>query len=476
VSRSTDDGARVSASRNPRGGLRADETATPRGLTRCTSGPTAGGEPSDDLRWLGAILWSVPQDADGSRGRAQASPGRIHDRFVVVPGFSRPRLLVPLASSRAAAAAWRQGNNATPRSVRLAKAVLGAGFRFGLAQQVLRHRIHVRVPECPLGRDLAGLLVQERLRQVLGRRDLHVAVNIGTLRINRKPVMQVLTDTGEVVAYAKLGWDALTRGLVSNEAAILGHWVKTSASTFDVPSLIFTGQWRGMELLVTSPVSRAAGFSGRRDLSLPIAQTNDVATLSGVEYRTLSESSFFTALRDRTAALEGGRAEVFSQVLGTIAERYGASTLAFGSWHGDWAPWNMAWHRGRLFVWDWERCHPHVPVGFDALHYFFQVARTKGEGVGAAADTSLVQVSTLSRALNVSRGYEELVLTLYLVTLFLRYEAGGSLRARGAKDISWALLAEAAARVDRQRPRPSPPRGRGPGWLRVARRCHGAQP
>jgi hypothetical protein len=462
----------VSASWNPPGRLRAKETAAP-----CTSRPTAGGGLSDDLLWLGAILWSVTQEGAASRDRAHASPGRVHDRFVVVPGLSRPRLLVPLASNRAAAAAWRQGNNATTRRVRLAKAVLGAGFRFGLAQQVLRHRIHVRVPECPSGTDLAGLLVEERLRQVLGRAELHVAVNIGTLRINRKPVMQVLTDTGEVVAYAKLGWDALTRGLVRNEAARLGHWVKTNASSFDVPSLIFAGQWRGMELLVTSPVSRAAGFSGRRDLTLPLAETNDVANLAGLEYTALTESSFFTALCERTAGLEGTRAEALTQVLGRLADRYGASTLAFGSWHGDWTPWNMAWHRGRLFVWDWERSHQHVPVGFDAMHYLFQVARTmRREGVGPAADASLAHVSTLARALNISRGSEELILMLYLLTLFLRYEESSGFGTRGAKDISWALLTEAAARVDRRRPRRSGRRGRGPGWLRLAKSCNGAQP
>jgi hypothetical protein len=422
-----------------------------------SASPSPRGGPSEELLWLGAILWSVTHD----RHRAHVSAGRVHDRFVVVPGFGRPRLLVPLASNRAAAAAWRQGNNATSHRVRLAKAVLGAGFRFGLAQQVLRQRIRVRVPECPPGTDLARLLVGERLREVLGRRDLHVAVNIGTVRINRKPVMQVLTDTGEVVAYAKLGWDALTRGLVSNEAAILGRWSRTNASTFDVPSLIFAGQWRGMELLVTSPVSRAPGFSGRRDLKLPIAETNAVANLAGLEHTTLTESAYFTALRDRAAGLEGTRAEVLAQILGTLAERWGASPLAFGAWHGDWAPWNMAWHRGRLFVWDWERSHQHVPVGFDALHYFFQVARTRGAGVGAAAETSLAHVSTFARALDVARGSEELLLTLYLLTLVLRYEEGGGLRARGAKDISWALLAEAAARVDR--------------W-RVARRGRGAQP
>jgi hypothetical protein len=46
--------------------------------------------------------------------------------------------------------------------------------------------------------------------------------------------------------------------------------------------------------------------------------------------------------------------------------------LTYGAWHGDWTPWNMAWRRDVLHVWDWERFAPAVPVGFDALHYALQ--------------------------------------------------------------------------------------------------------
>jgi hypothetical protein len=436
--------AATSAGRRRRPTLRAP-MSTPRWTIRR---PAGRGEPSDELLWLRDILWGVPQDGRASRRRTPASVRRIHDRFLVIPSLAQPRLVVPLASNRAAAAAWRQGNNATRRHVRFGKALLGVGFRVGLAQQLLRHRITIRVPSCLSAAELAGLVVEEQLREVLGRRDLHMAVNIGRLRMNRKPVMQVLTNTGEVVAYAKLGWDTLTRRLVGNEAAVLGRWLSAHARAFDVPSLIFAGQWRGMELLVTSPVSHTAGFSGRRDLTLPIAATNEVASIAGLERRTLSESSFFLALHERAASLEGSRGEALTEALERIAQRYGASTLAFGSWHGDWTPWNMAWHGDRLFVWDWERGHRHVPVGFDAFHFFFQVARRlRGEGVGAAATESLARVSTLRRAVNISPGSEELLLTLYLLTLFLRYEEATGLRARPADDISSALLAEATARV-----------------------------
>jgi hypothetical protein len=45
----------------------------------------------------------------------------------------------------------------------------------------------------------------------------------------------------------------------------------------------------------------------------------------------------------------------------------------FGTWHGDFGPWNAAWGV-ELEVWDWERFDPDVPVGLDAAHWRAQLA------------------------------------------------------------------------------------------------------
>src|SRR5207253_3116256 len=75
------------------------------------------------------------------------------------------------------------------------------------------------------------------------------------------------------------------------------------------------------------------------------------------------------------------------------AKRYAAAlerlrsahvTLAFGAWHGDWQPYNMARVPGRpaqIALWDWERFALGVPLGFDPLHYLLQ-ALLHGRGVG----------------------------------------------------------------------------------------------
>ena len=45
----------------------------------------------------------------------------------------------------------------------------------------------------------------------------------------------------------------------------------------------------------------------------------------------------------------------------------------FGSWHGDWMPWNLLRSGTDLWVWDWERSASGVPVGLDAAHFRFDI-------------------------------------------------------------------------------------------------------
>ena len=63
--------------------------------------------------------------------------------------------------------------------------------------------------------------------------------------------------------------------------------------------------------------------------------------------------------------------------LGSTLERLeglAGTPLVFGTWHGDWGPWNCARTPGRLLVWDWERSADSVLLGFDLLHFGYQTA------------------------------------------------------------------------------------------------------
>jgi hypothetical protein len=119
----------------------------------------------------------------------------------------------------------------------------------------------------------------------------------------------------------------------------------------------------------------------------------------------------------------------FADAAGRIGEAYGADDVEFGAWHGDWTPWNMAWHGGRLQLWDWERFDPDVPAGLDLLHYRSQT----GGGYDSWPDPAIL--APLGQ-----RGRTAAVTTeLYVLELTRRYlyaaqgELGEPLRPQAAR-------------------------------------------
>ena len=66
------------------------------------------------------------------------------------------------------------------------------------------------------------------------------------------------------------------------------------------------------------------------------------------------------------------------------AEPMGHRPVDFGSWHGDWAPWNMGYRDDIVQLWDWERFSSPVPIGFDAIHFAAQHVRHDRTGHRAA--------------------------------------------------------------------------------------------
>jgi hypothetical protein len=112
--------------------------------------------------------------------------------------------------------------------------------------------------------------------------------------------------------------------------------------------------------------------------------------------------------------------------VGRIAAVAGSTPLLFGSWHGDFAPWNIAGRADTLLVWDWERFTTGVPVGFDALHYDIQPRILRP---GTPPDTVIAERLTDAPRLLTPLGVEPvqvpLVAVLYLLEITTRYLLDG---------------------------------------------------
>ena len=398
-----------------------------------------------------AVLWPEPA---GIERRARGVPGagsraRGETEFLVLPNEARAVLLLPRRPRRAAAAALRHYKASAVGRRRLAFRGLALAAQLGLAD-VLPQRIAIGPAPGAAYADEPDANVVAYLRKVLDR-DVVASLRIGPPRANRKPVLELLSPRGELIGFAKVGITELTRELVRAEAAALDELKGAGLTRLEVPRLIHHGQWREHEVLVQA----ALRGSGRPVTSAMLTSAMaELATAQGVSILPAGQSGYWRGLRSRLEAC-GDRepAAALLQIMADLQATADTTSLAFGSWHGDWTPWNMAFSGGRVLVWDWERFETGVPIGFDAVHYQLQGAVDRsGAGAQSAAEAALFTAPMTLGPLGVRPGSAVFVAALYLIEIAARYTCDGAAEA-GARlgDVSTWLLPPLSRYAERLR-------------------------
>lgn len=398
-------------------------------VTLADSGPSLLGLPG-----------ARPQAVAGAAEAAAVSEDR---EFALVAGIHRPPLMVP-AERRTAAAAVRHHSRPRSAAARIGVKALCLSLSAGLGGAALRGRVRV---SAPAGADT----IEEYLKTVLSR-DLMVSMYLGPARANRKPVLQLLAPGGEPAGFAKIGVNPLTRRLVRAEYDSLVRLGQAGLTQITVPRVLHHDSWRGLEVLVLSALP--AWLPPRR-LPAPrlIAAMTELAKVGGLRHEPLATSGYLRQLRTRLAATDVSPEQAaLTNALDILTARGGQEVLTYGSWHGDWSPWNMASTSAGLQVWDWERFASDVPLGFDALHHWLQteVAAPRSDPRAAAAgclDRSPSHLAPFGLTFPQAR----LTAALYLTDLATRYltdrqaQAGAPLGAPG----TWLLpaLTQATSRL-----------------------------
>jgi hypothetical protein len=389
-------------------------------VTRAQASPVAEVMPTAGLDWACRLLF----ESDGrvvARRRGQAAPAGFErvESYLALPRAANPRLLVPLSSPAAAAAALARNHDATSTKARIGRAALGAGLRVGLTQRVA-DRVDVFVdPALPAALRPEHLLT-DHLRAMFDRADLQMAVILGVPRLNRKPVLQVLASDGTVVGYVKAAWNDLTAGLVRNETRVLRHLAARRPTTFTPPALVAAGPWGDLELIAASALPNAARPDQAQVFDPPMEVIAEIAGLWGRSTARLADSPYWAGVRERLAAQAGS--DVLDKAVAWIERQFGATEIAFGAWHGDFTPWNMARLPQATYVWDWERAAP-GPAGLDLLHFLFQsVCRFEGRAPAHAVETCSERAAGLLPVLDVVPGSERALWSLYRLELLLRYD------------------------------------------------------
>lgn len=390
------------------------------------------------------LLWPSPATVAVQRRRDPVPRGeKLTREYLLIPSAHRPRLMPPAGAPRAAAAIVRRRYGSGGLFGRLAVDAVAALVRLGLADIVGGTRLRMTAP---IDADLDD--IETALGDVLGTRVL-VGLHVGTARVNRKPVLHAVDQAGHTLAFVKVGHTDAARELVRREAATLQRLETQAFTTLQLPRVVDLVTWHGLDLLVLTVVpGRPARASVR---NVPYAAMREVANAGDAHTGQIHDSTFVKRLRQLAENLPSdATAERYTEALRRIASH--DASLSFGSWHGDWQPFNMSRvRRGQVGVWDWERFTEGVPVGFDALHYVLQVLLHK-TAIGEETHRRYLDIANdAAIRAGVAAEHAPVVVAAYVAEVTGRYlsllgETDGQFLARRAH-WSVGLLESAVARM-----------------------------
>jgi thymidylate kinase len=328
---------------------------------------------SETFNWLASVLSPAKKMRFVLSNRARVGPEsqwKSNGSFGWLPLKDGRGYLVPLRLRQSSLSALRL-YNAQNLKARIVKKLLTMGFKGGCAHHVLQKvqtLIHHDVAEAERGK----ISLLDYLKEVLRREDLVFALSLGTPGPHRKPVIQVLTDEGEVLGYAKVGWNEATSALVEHEASVLQRMARTVLSSFTIPRVLHSGWWNGRFLLIQSAPEDEIQPAPRDMTPKYLSVLKELASLHTRSVR-LRESAFWINLIDRIEkAPRSYYRHVLRQGASGVENSLRDARLLFHFRHGDFVPWNAKVTNGRLFVFDWEYADLETPPGWDLFHFVVQ--------------------------------------------------------------------------------------------------------
>jgi thymidylate kinase len=302
----------------------------------------------EDLAWLSEVL--------GVAFR----PGRSTHTFLRLPegrGY-----LLPLAS----AGTFRSGLSLYPAQTakaRAARDALRALAFLGLKAPGL--------PKVYLEDQDSKDSVLQTLRDVFGRKDLVFAVSLGTPGPHRKPVIQVMTSSGEVLGYAKVGWNEATRALVENEARVL-QMLQGEDLPFAVPRVLY-GDCNGERALCVQGSPPVGARAATQELTAEYVEVLSNLARRNLCRRPLEESRFWQRIIERVQRVrKTWWQHGLHHALQAVRQDWQDREVPFHFAHGDFAPWNALRTNGRLYLFDWEYAQEEAPAGYDLSHFLVQ--------------------------------------------------------------------------------------------------------
>lgn len=286
----------------------------------------------------------------------RAPGGRFAHAWAILPAPRDPWLIVPTKPPAAARAAL---DELKKRNYPTASRLAGLLVSTGVLDLSPRLTVSRGEPED----------IQDVIARILNR-PVSLSMVVGRVRALQKPVMRVLGENGSTLGYAKIGVSTVTNALVRHEAGVLRSFETDPPKHFNPPAVLGIEEWQGLFILIQEPVNATLA----PETSVVRRAAVEISYRGTTEAGALGDSVGWQFLKRRVHELpeEGAFTSLLIGVIEDVEDAAADTLVQFGWWHGDFAPWNMAWDGAALSVWDWEGFAGSVPVGFDILHYYFQ--------------------------------------------------------------------------------------------------------
>ena len=296
-------------------------------------------------------------------------------RFAAVPNLQNARWFISLDTPHVAAASFSLYTPAR-KSAKLKKKAAQVAARMKLP---IWYRDEVVVAS----RTLPPL--EEELARVFPGKDLRLGLSAGAPEParNRKASAAVIALDGEMLGYVKIGDSEISRGIVQHEATILPALADRNGLAGIAPRLIWAGEVDHRFIAAQAPLPGRPAvphWSADHDQFL--------AKLRLGPNKTALETNLIAVITSRFAAMPTAPAELresFEGHLAPLSEMEVPMTII----HGDFAPWNLRMHDGRISAFDWEYAELDGLPLIDETHFILQVGYLIDKWDVAAAKKAL---------------------------------------------------------------------------------------
>jgi hypothetical protein len=307
------------------------------------------------------IAWNPPLDAR----KNLATEGYAHQhRFCILPSRARARWCLPLAADRTMINGFKLYTPFSP-AARLLKAVVSrigdAGWHNWAGQTVL---VAAR----------KSLPIEKLLSPITDEKELTFALSLGTPGTFQKLTIQVMRPDGKILGYMKMPMTDESQDRLRHEGAVLQKLAAFNTLRKSIPHVLFAGSWNGTYIIFQSALEGEVG-----PLQFTEIHADFLRDLQRCEPTSRTGKNLVHGVANnwnQASAKFGARWQDLGRETLKIATReLETAQVSCGIQHGDFAPWNMRVHRGKLFLFDWEYASWDTPILWDRFHF---MAQTEG--------------------------------------------------------------------------------------------------